>query len=139
MKLILRVSQVIATLILVPVLYILTMELNVLLAVWYSTFKWIWIIFFGFTITFSISLIIITIISFCINLLKRNTIAPRLIQFTLIPILLFIAYLYERDFYDYTDFDNGKQIFSFILFTYMDLSTLIYTIVVLILNKIEDN
>ncbi len=115
------------------------MELNVLLAVWYSTFKWIWIIFFGFTITFSISLIIITIISFCINLLKRNTIAPRLIQFTLIPILLFIAYLYERDFYDYTDFDNGKQIFSFILFTYMDLSTLIYTIVVLILNKIEDN
>ncbi len=138
MKLILRIIQIIVTIILVPILYELAMTLNVFLAIWYSSFKWIWIIFLGLTMTLTISYLISSIIGYIINLLKRNTIAPKIILYTLIPILLFLAGYHEYLFFKDTDFDNGKDIFCFIAFTYMTLFTLGYTIMALSLNKLSE-
>ncbi|KXK43600.1 MAG: hypothetical protein UZ11_BCD004000611 [Bacteroidetes bacterium OLB11] len=92
---------------------------NLYIVSWYISLKWIWIIFGGFTITILGSLILGGIFAFIINLLKRGNIAPLLLRWMLIPIIIVMSLYSIYHFWEITNFDNGKEVYAFFAFMIM--------------------
>lgn len=115
----LRILQLVVGIIIIPFLFELVTLGNALLALWYASLKWIWIIIGGFSLTIMASSLITMIFTFIINLIKKNSIAPKVLNWILIPIITLLALYKVYIFWDETDFDNGKQIFSFFAFLIM--------------------
>ncbi len=115
----LRVMQLIIALIAIPLLFLLAIIGNLYIVSWYISLKWVWIIFGGFTITLLGSLIMGGIFAFIINLLKRGNIAPQLLRWILIPIIILMSLYSIYHFWDVSDLDNGKEVYAFFAFMLM--------------------
>jgi hypothetical protein len=134
----LRILQLIVGIIIIPFLFELVTLGNALLALWYANLKWIWIIIGGFSLTIMASSLITVIFTFIINLIKRNSIAPKILNWILIPIIALLALYKVYIFWDETDFDNGKQIFSFFAFLTMTFYSATMIAVAIFANKFSD-
>jgi hypothetical protein len=117
----LRILQLIVGIIIIPLIYELVIFGNSFLALWFASLEWKWIIFGGIPITLAVSTLITIIFSSIISLIKKNSIAPKILNWVLIPIIIIMALYKSYMFWTLSEFENGKQILSFILFLLMTL------------------
>jgi hypothetical protein len=115
----LGILQLIGGILIIPFLFESVILGNTFLSLWISDLSWIWIIIGGNTLAIFASGLVSVLFTFLINLIMKNNIAPKVMSYILIPIIVAILLYRVFNFWDAMNFENGKHIYSFLVFLIM--------------------